>query len=71
MDLPIELRLRIYEIVFEPGRYQELSPRHPSDMVEPGLLSTNRRIRKKLLESSIAKAASALNSQKSTTSADP
>ncbi|KAG9582840.1 hypothetical protein KCU77_g11758, partial [Aureobasidium melanogenum] len=46
MDLPVELRLRIYKIVFKPGKYQELSSRHASDVVEPALLFTNRQIRK-------------------------
>lgn len=46
MDLPVELRLRIFEIVFEPSKHQDLSPRHPPSVAEPALLQTSRRIRK-------------------------
>lgn len=45
MDLPVELRLCIYEIAFEIGNYRELAPRCPSNTSEPALLRTSRQIR--------------------------
>lgn len=45
MDLPVEVRLRIYEIAFEIGNYQEMAPRCPSNISEPALLRTSRKIR--------------------------
>ncbi|KAI4726594.1 hypothetical protein E4T49_05626 [Aureobasidium sp. EXF-10728] len=45
MDLPVELRLRIYGMAFDGGRTGNLDVRRRRDVAEPALLQTSRKIR--------------------------
>jgi hypothetical protein len=71
MGLPVELRLRIYEIAFETGNYQELAPRRPSNISEPALLRTSRQIRNEAIRVSIGQVAFDSNFQSYMQNANP